>query len=382
MDRKKYVCLIYEFLSEQGGLERELINHANFLKEAGYEVELLTCHLDSKILSLLPFEGIKIREISIFKTKYEWLNLALCFMGLNKLNAINPDLFITYSFPTNYLIRNKKNKKINYVNHYPHFLYLSDEEKAEWADGTQGIKRKIVVWISRFLGIPLRALDRKLIKKNDLILINSSFTKKKLDKLYNMNSIVSYPPLDKRFHPVKESIKEKFVFSSSRIIPDKKYEWLIEAMSFSKSKLPLYLAGSVEDIYKSKLLDFAKEKNVKVRFLGRLTTQEILSYYSSAQVFAFPTPGEDFGLVPAESLSCGTPVIVWNDGAGPTEQITDGVTGFLAKPYDKEDFGKKIDLCIKSNLKKKNRKKIISSANKFSYLGVKNSFLQEIAKVI
>jgi glycosyltransferase involved in cell wall biosynthesis len=197
-----------------------------------------------------------------------------------------------------------------------------------------------------------------------------------------MNSVISYPPLDKRFKPVPESIKEKFVFSSSRIIPDKKYEWLVEAMSHMKHKLPLYLAGTVEDSYKAKLLELAKQKRVNLQFLGRLTTDKILAYYSSATVFAFPTPGEDFGLVPAESLSCGTPVIVWGDGAGPTEQIIDGVTGYLAKPYDKKDFGHKIDLCIETDLKHKNRQKIIDSSYKFSYYGVKEQFLGEVNKVL
>ena len=385
MDRKntqKHICLVYEFLSEQGGLEREIIIHGNFLKEAGFKVTVLTCHLDKKILKLLPFDGLKIKTLAIFNTKYEWLNMALCMLGLNKLNTINPDAFLTYSFPANYLIRNKKTPKINYVNHFPHFLYLSEEEKKEWSDGTQGVKRNIAVWLSKILGGYLKKVDKKLVKKNKLIFINSQFTKKRLDPLYNMDSIVSYPPLDRRFKPVQQSIKEKFVFSSSRIIPDKKYEWLLDALSHSKYNLPLYLAGSVEENYKNKLLAYAKEKKVSLKFLGRLTTEEIMRYYSSATVFAFPTPGEDFGLVPAESLMCGTPVVVWGDGAGPTEQIIDGLNGFLAKPYDKKDFGAKIDKCISSNIKKKNRKKIIDSAKKFSYPEVKKQFLEEMHKVI
>ena len=66
--------------------------------------------------------------------------------------------------------------------------------------------------------------------------------------------------------------------------------------------------------------------------------QKLIIYYTNATLFAFPAPGEDFGLVPAESLACGTPVVVWGDGAGPTEQITDGLNGFHAKPYDLKDF--------------------------------------------
>ncbi len=385
MDRKdtnkKRIVLVYEFLSEQGGLERELINHANFLKDEGYDVKVLTCHLDKKILDLLPFGGIKVEEISIIKTPVEWVNLALCFLGINNLRKHNPDLFISYSAPCNFLIRNKKNKKVNYVNHYPHFLY--EEDKIEWAFGTQGIKRKISLFLGLALGDYLKRLDKRLLQKNKLIFMNSEFTKKRLEKLYKINgTVVSYPPLDPKFKPGHKKLKENYIFSSSRIIPDKKYEWLIKALSHLKNKMPLYMAGSVEPSYKESLLALASKCNVEIKFLGRLKTDEIITNYTNAKVFAFPAPLEDFGLVPAESLACGTPVVVWGDGAGPTEQIIDGVNGYWAKPYDIIDFAAKIDKCIDSKLKEKNRKKILESAKKFSYPEIKKEFVKEIDKIL
>jgi len=386
MDRKsnksKTVCLIYEFLSEQGGLEREIINHSNFLKQRGYKVKVLTCHLNKKILKLLPFEGVEIETIGKINTKYEALNLILCFLGFNNLKKYSPDLFISYSFPCNFLIRKNKSKKINYINHFPHFLYLRGKEKIEWASSTQGPKRWFSVILSWFAGFFLRKLDKKLVHKNDLIFTNSDFTKKRIDSIYDINTTVSYPPLDPKFKPSKKKIKQKFVFSSSRIIPDKKYEWLINSMSYMKNKIPLYVAGSVEDSYKNKLLNLAKQKNVQLRFLGRLNTPQIINLYTNATVFAFPTPEEDFGLVPAESLACGTPVVVWGDGAGPCEQVINGENGFHAKPYKFKDFGAKIDKIIDSDMKKKNKKKIIQSSKKFSAKEIKKSFIKEIEKIL
>ncbi len=379
---KKTIFLIYEFLSEQGGLEREIISHARFLEESGYNVKILTCHLDKNLLKLLPFDGLDVEEISLFKTKYESLNLVLCMIGLNKLKYYNPDIFLSYSFPSNYLIRNKKSKKINYVNHLPHFIYLNDKELDEWSKSTQGIKRNIASFIGKYFGKRLRRLDNKLMKSQNLIFMNSNYTKNKLDKLYDVESEVSYPPLDKKFsYTHKGNIKEKYIFSSSRIIPDKKYEWLIESMSLMKNKLPLYLAGSVEENYKNKLLNLSKSLKVELKFLGRLNTDEIINYYSSAQVFAFPAPLEDFGLVPAESLSCGTPVVAWNDGAGPSEQIINGKNGYLAKPYDRKDFAQKIDLILDTKLKTKNNKFIIGSSRKFSYEQIKIGFMKEVYRL-
>ena len=381
MDRKKHIYLIYEFLSEQGGLEREIINHANFLIEEGFEVKVLTCYLDRKILGLLPFGKLKIETIGKINTGIESLNLILCFLGFNNLKRHNPDSFLSYSFPSNFLIRKKKTKKINYINHYPHFIYLSEKGKKEWSDSTQGTKRKISVFLSNFFKKKIKKTDKKLIKANNLNYTNSQFTKRKLDALYNMDSIVSYPPLDPKFKPSKRKMDEKFIFSSSRIIPDKKYEWLICSLSFMKNRMPLYIAGSVEEGYKNSLKNLANNEKINLKFLGRLTTEDIIEYYSNAQVFAFPTPKEDFGLVPAESLACGTPVVVWGDGSGPTEQVINGVNGYHAKPYNLKDFAKKIDLVIDNKLKQKNRKKIIESAKKFSYNSTKKNFICEIKKL-
>lgn len=377
----KKVILMYDFLSEPGGLERMMINHARYFQKENHEVEILTCHLDKKILNILPFENIKITEISRIHTPFQVINLALCFLGFNKLKAFNPDLFLSYSAPTNFLLRNKKTKKINYINHYPHFLYMPLRDKIEWA-ATKGFTRSASVLLSLFLGSYLKKLDSKLVKSMDFCFANSNFTKNKLGKLYGINPTINYPPLDPVFKPSKNKIQEKFIFSSGRIIPDKKYEWLIKSMSYMKNKLPLYISGQGEKKYKNKLLNLAKKRNVNLVFLGRLKTDELVKYYSSAEVFAFPTPSEDFGLVPAESIACGTPCVVWGDGAGPTEQIQDGVNGYLAEPYNLRDFASKIDLCIDKKLKEKNQSKIIASSKKFSFEEVKKVFLKEINKII
>lgn len=376
------IYLLYEFLSEPGGLERLLINNANFLKEQGHDVEILTCHLDKNIHNLLPFGDVKINSISKFQTPFEFLNLLLCFLGLNNLSRYNPDLFISYSFPCNYLIRNKNVQKIDYMNHFPHFLYFSQKEKIKWASSSQGIKRWISVIISWFLGGYLKKTDYKLVHLNSLIFTNSKFTKKIIDPIYHIKSVVSYPPLDEGFHPVKSGLRQKFIFSSGRIIPVKKYDWLIESLKYCKNKIPLYLSGAIEEGYKKQLLELAEKNNVKVTFLGRLTTQKLIEYYSAAEVFVFPTPKFDFGLVVGESIACGTPVVVWGDGGGQVEMVTNKINGFYAKPYDLRDYARKIDLIIDSKMKTKNHSKILNSALKFNVSTVKKGFIREINRVI
>ena len=60
-----------------------------------------------------------------------------------------------------------------------------------------------------------------------------------------------------------------------------------------------------------------------------------------AELVAFPSKLESFGLVPVEAMACGTPVVYSNLHAGP-EIVDDWITGLLADPYDPDDVAEKV----------------------------------------
>jgi len=82
--------------------------------------------------------------------------------------------------------------------------------------------------------------------------------------------------------------------------------------------------------------------NDSITFLGFVKVEELVQLYNIADVYAYPSPKEDFGLGPVEAMACGTPAIVWDDGSGPCETVINGVTGYRARPYDIKDFSSKI----------------------------------------
>lgn len=64
------------------------------------------------------------------------------------------------------------------------------------------------------------------------------------------------------------------------------------------------------------------------------THDEKVAAYQSARATLFPIRWrEPFGLVMAESMACGTPVIAFRDGAAP-EVIADGITGFVRESVE------------------------------------------------
>jgi hypothetical protein len=93
-----------------------------------------------------------------------------------------------------------------------------------------------------------------------------------------------------------------------------------------ESGLPLKLFGSKSAGFVRKLTQGRLPPNVQV--LGRVSSEELQDLYTNALFMAFPFTDEPFGLVPLESMACGTPVLTYNT-QGPAETVLHGRTGWL-----------------------------------------------------
>ncbi|MEK7603932.1 MAG: glycosyltransferase, partial [Patescibacteria group bacterium] len=78
----------------------------------------------------------------------------------------------------------------------------------------------------------------------------------------------------------------------------------------------------------------APHLNDKIRYIGLVPYNEIARYFRNAKAFLFPILWEEpFGLVMAEAMAAGTPVIAFNRGSVP-EVVVDGKTGFIVKTVE------------------------------------------------
>ena len=81
-------------------------------------------------------------------------------------------------------------------------------------------------------------------------------------------------------------------------------------------------------------------KNPDCIFAGMRTGEDLAAHYASGDVFLFPSTTDTFGNVILESLASGVPCIV-SDVGGPKDLIEPGVTGYVTKALDVEDFSEK-----------------------------------------
>jgi glycosyltransferase involved in cell wall biosynthesis len=69
------------------------------------------------------------------------------------------------------------------------------------------------------------------------------------------------------------------------------------------------------------------------RHSAHVAKSDLGAHYAAADLLAFPTLGDGFGLVIQEAMCSGTPVVTTPCGGGP-ECITDGVDGWIVPPRD------------------------------------------------
>jgi glycosyltransferase involved in cell wall biosynthesis len=134
----------------------------------------------------------------------------------------------------------------------------------------------------------------------------------------------------------KFGLKHPLVLGVGTLEPRKNHAGLIKAFYQAQKKkggpAMLALAGGQGWLYEETRNLVAELKlERKVRFLGRVTDLELITLYSMADVFAFPSFFEGFGIPPLEAMACGTPVITSNTSSLPEVA---GDAALLVDPND------------------------------------------------
>lgn len=99
----------------------------------------------------------------------------------------------------------------------------------------------------------------------------------------------------------------------NRLTREKNLDYALNVLSKVKTKLIFDIYGPAEDpIYWSECKAIIQNlpRNVSVNYCGCVSPIEVLSIFSRYDLFFFPSRGENYGHVIAESLTAGTPVLI------------------------------------------------------------------------
>jgi starch synthase len=208
--------------------------------------------------------------------------------------------------------------------HYATIEQMYADEARRWPEAADGPPHREPDW-------KRRRKDAELALATT-VSVASAFTKKSLEALDVRVSIVevAYGFPVEQFAPRERAPSGPFTVLAvgtqdlRKGTPDLLEAWRRAEIPDAELHLigPLKLAKPFLDRYAGRF-----------RHWPHLAKTEIADRYRAADLLAFPTLGDGFGLVMQEAMCCGTPVVTTPCGGGP-ESITDGVDGWIVPPRD------------------------------------------------
>jgi glycosyltransferase involved in cell wall biosynthesis len=127
---------------------------------------------------------------------------------------------------------------------------------------------------------------------------------------------------------------------AGRAIPDKGPDIVVEIAR--ELQIETDLSAIIKHEHKAWFEESVIKKISNSPHISLATTRgryDLIEQYQKSKLFLFPVQYEEpFGLVLAEAMSCGTPVVAYAKGAIP-EVIKDGITGFIINESEKDIRG-------------------------------------------
>lgn len=282
-----------------GGPSYSVTQLNNFINKIGLQSTISTFITNSP---LIPFE-IDNNIFSIKNNLLKYQNLKKLIsdqIDLKKINILHGHGI--WQFPIHLTTKIARRKQIPYI--------ISPRGMLEpWALNTHKWKKKIAMWSYQY----------KDLANANCIHTTSQMEAENICNLGFKNPIAIIPNgIDTSDFPLKSkknSNDKNTLFFLSRIHPKKGIELLIEAWPQIDNKQrqcwQVEIAGNGEEIYIDSLKRLIESKGLQkeIKIIGPQFGESKSEAYHRADLFILPTYSENFGIVVAEALACGVPVI-------------------------------------------------------------------------
>jgi glycosyltransferase involved in cell wall biosynthesis len=324
---KKEKCKVLQvnklYFPHIGGVEKVVQDISEGLPKEFFDVEVLVCQQKGS----LEVEFINNVKITRANSLGVYLSMPISIEFPNRLYNLGKDVdIIHFHFPfplgdMSYLFNQwrmgKKRPKIVVTWH-------SDIVR----------QKKAMIFYKPFLNRFLQLADVIIVTSPNMI-ENSRYLRKFRDKCIIVPLGIDLKTLKTTVNQKVPRIKlkyEKTVLFVGRLCYYKGINFLIEAMENVQANLVIIGEGEL----RNELETICKGKQLvdKVHFIGRCDQTELNSWYELCDLFVLPSiePSEAFGLVQAEAMSVGKPVINTNLPTGVPFVSVHGETGLTVQP--------------------------------------------------
>lgn len=228
-----------------------------------------------------------------------------------------------------------------------------------------------------------------LMMRNTIVLTNSYFSKRSIEKLYGsaVKPIVIYPPVDVekfRTNALHSNERENMILVISRFSPDKQLENVVDIcrilVNDLKLNVKMVLVGNIatgDDRYLELLRWLTQEHGLNDSIIIEVDASFdlLLELIRKSKVYLHPFAGEPFGISIVEAMSAGLIPVVPDDEGGYTEFVPEYYQ-FHTHQQAADIIGK-ILIASDSNMQKE-RNQLSESVSKFS----NERYQAELRKVI
>ena len=175
-------------------------------------------------------------------------------------------------------------------------------------------------WLVRLMLHPIRQFDAVAGSRVDYYISNSDYVGQRIRKTYRRAATTIHPNIDISHFELCED-KQDYYLASSRLVAYKKIDTIIEAFNRMPDKKLVVIGGGPN------LEAYRKTAKGNVTVMGYQPFDVLKEKMQHAKAFVFAAD-EDFGMIPIEAQSCGTPVIAYGHG-GSLETVNSGKTGLF-----------------------------------------------------
>jgi glycosyltransferase involved in cell wall biosynthesis len=326
----KVLLINYEFPPAGGGAGYATFNIAKRLRSMGIEADILTAKVDDAL------DGDEIEGVPVYRAA-SWrkglhdcgLRGALTFLlsasirrfKLHSTNEYDLEHFF-FALPTALLrFVPGPNRKI------PGVISLRGSD----VPGYDPFNKKVEIIHSLIKPLTHRIWSRA----DSVVALSGALADLARQTLPDIDYAVVPNGVDEvHFRPPHERLPASRLrlVTVARLLERKGIQVILEAIA-SPEPMPVELTIIGTGQYQERLQSLVREFGIgdRVSFVGYVSNRDLPKYFRSADAFVLPSETESFGLVFAEAMSCGLPILASNVGGIP-EVVRHGVDGLLCEP--------------------------------------------------
>lgn len=369
----KRITIVTMQLKTPGGIERFITTLANLLCD-NYEVTLVANYgrvndslafpLDSrvKLHFLTPIQPAEISMKNLLLHPTKWLAIPAELRRRHDIVSIQHQVFhkFFHNLHTDYIITDRATYSNLIASHYPgSAIKIATDHNFHQYDPR---------YINELLD-SIKSFNYLVVATDELRNYYSSRTKAKCITIPN-----PLPSLPKN----KSPLTSKNLISVGRLVPEKDYPLLINAMSLIHEKAPdihLTIVGDGLDRPHLKRQISALHLENAVTLTGWLPQSDIAKLYLDSSLYVSTSRTEAFGLTLTEAMSYGLPCLALSRASGARAQITPDTGILLDTPTPEAIAAAILHLFSEPTLLKNYQSHLKDHLTKYSPATVKASWL-------